>query len=184
MTIIAYIAKDRTLYADSGTVIDFGSPNQRLDTTSKKIYVDPEGTFALAATGYCIKQEQLLAFLNYVMPKIKLFMMHRDPTALNIERKEHDMHGLLAVRFIITTATDVFIFIADKYASSIVLGSLDEDVIYGNTAIQIHMAMKAFDKSAVDAITYGIRCCDYSRLPIVSHSVNDLKPITLPEETK
>lgn len=184
MTIIAYIAKDRTLYADSGVVVGFGSPNQRLDTTSKKIYVDPEGTFALAATGYCIKHEQLQSFLNYIMPKIKLFMMKRDPSALNIEYKEHQMHGMMAVRFIITTATDVFIFNADNFSSSIVLGSLDEDVIYGNTAIHIHTAMKTFDMSAMDAIAYGIHCCDYSRLPILSHSVDNLKPIALQEENK
>lgn len=183
MTIIAYTAKDRSLHADSGTVVGFGTANQRLDTTDKKIYVDPEGMFALASTGYCIKHAELQTFLNYIMPKIKLYTMERDQSALLIEHKEHRMHGMIAVNFIIVTSSDVFVFSANQWESKIILGSLDEDVIYGNSAIHVHVAMKNFDLSPVAAMEYGIRCCDYSRMPIISYPVSNLKPM-IKEESK
>lgn len=186
MTIIAYTGVDRTLYADSGVVVDYGSVNQRIDLTDSKIYVDPDKHFALAATGYCIRQSQLQAFLKYIIPKIRMYLLEGDESALGIDAKEHRLHGLVGIRYIIVTTEGVFVFYGDKLGSSIHHADPNDDVIFGNTVVHMHAAMRSHGRTPREAMELGIKYCDYSRGPVRSYSTADLIPFPAPskEESK
>lgn len=176
MTMIAYSKKLRGLMIDSGIVINYNNPSQRIETSDRKMYVTEDRRFAIATTGFILHDEERAAFERLFVPRIELYMKDRSVKSLEFNKVEHQAHGLCHQTTVVMTSFGLFVIDIGGVSTRMTFEPLYEDFVRGASTVYFHCA-QAMGNTPEKAFEYAIERCDNSRMPIHVIYANDLAPL-------